>query len=964
MISVSLRSHMFAATSSLALATVLGSTPAMAQEVAAPLTAAAQTPGDAAPPSASDPAAAQNAVVVTGFRAALRSATAKKKNSESVVESITAEDVGKLPDNGIGESIARLPGLAAQRDHGRASVISIRGFGPDFSTTTLNGREQTTSNDSRAVEFDQYPSEILAGVDIYKTAQADRTGGGLVGNIDLRTLRPLDVGKRVIAVGVRGVHVDQKLLPNSHSNGGRIFGTFVDQFLHDTVGVSLSAAYSTDPYQTRDWNAWGYGGFGSVPGAVGMNGVKSWFEAGLYKRFGGNATVQARLSENLMMTFDGFYSDVKNGTDQKGWEMPMNCGGGCGHDSIRDVTVEDGLITAATVDGTPVIENYREDDHAKQRALGWNTRWDGHNGWKAMADLSWSRTTRLDDRFETTAGLINGHLSTGPTATVSYHFTDHGPVFTSNYDGASPNLVLTDVEGWSGSPVQAGYDKIKHVRDDLKEARAEIEREVGGLVRSIKIGADHTYRTKQLIQDEAFLAPPNGALQAAIPTDLLQPSFELDRGLGPILSYDPRELVANGVLVFVPNPTGGLGQDYKVRENVWTPYAMASLDGELGAARLTGNIGVQAVRTSVKSSGLQPTISDHYWMVLPSLNLNFRFPSDVVVRFAASKQMMRPRMDQLNNRVSVSVDNTQSPAIYTGNGGNPTLRPYQAKALDLNVEKYFGTKGYFAIQTYYKHIDKYIDTQATDPNFDFSNFPKPVGVTLPTSPIGIFNGPINTRGGYLYGGEIAATLPFDAITPFLAGFGITGGVGYTKSKVERFNGSRTQIPGYSKFVANLTAFYENNGFSVRGSMRHRSGFLGEFPSFNGAPEQQYVLGETIYDAQIGYDFSTGSSLSGLSLYLQGQNLTDERSATIGVIDLPGSWYKYQTYGRRFIAGATFKFGAAPPPPPPPPAPPPPPPPAAPATQTCADGSVILATDSCPLPPPPPPPPAPAPERGS
>jgi iron complex outermembrane receptor protein len=413
--------------------------------------------------------------------------------------------------------------------------------------------------------------------------------------------------------------------------------------------------------------------------------------------------------------------------------------------------------------------------------------------------------------------------------------------------------------------------------------------------------------------------------------------------------------VANGILSYVPNPAGGDPQAYHVTENVWSPYVMAMLDGDVGSAKLTGNIGLQAVHTSIRSSGQQPTIKDHYWMWLPSLNLNFRLPNDVVIRFAASKQFMRARMDQLNNRVSLSVDNTQSPAIFTGNGGNPTLRPYQAKAVDLTFEKYFGTKGYVALQTYYKHIDTYIDAQANDPNFDFSSFPPPVNVTLPTSPIGIFSGPVNTHGGYMYGAELAATLPFDAFSSALSGFGITGGLGYTKTKVKRFDGSETAIPGYSKFVANLTAFYENNGFSVRGSMRHRSGFLGEFPSFNGAPEQQYVLQETIYDAQIGYDFESGSRLAGLSLYLQGQNLTNERSATIGVIDIPGSWLKYQTYGRRFTVGATYKFGAAPPPPPLPVVMAPPPPPA-PATQTCADGTVILATDTCPVAAPPPPPP--------
>jgi iron complex outermembrane receptor protein len=128
-------------------------------------------------------------------------------------------------------------------------------------------------------------------------------------------------------------------------------------------------------------------------------------------------------------------------------------------------------------------------------------------------------------------------------------------------------------------------------------------------------------------------------------------------------------------------------------------------------------------------------------------------------------------------------------------------------------------------------------------------------------------------------------------------------------------------------------------------------------------DRQHVLAETIYDAQIGYDFPEGSTFSGLSLFLQGQNLTNERSATISIPSQPNSWLKYQSYGRRFLLGATYKFGARAAPLPPPPAPPPPPPPPPPATQTCPDGSVVAATATCPVPPPPPPPPAPAPERG-
>jgi len=946
MIRLSSRSLLGAAVSQVALAATLCATPAWAQTA----TATQPAPPTDTQANAQTTSSNDQTIVVTGFRAALRSATAKKKNSETVVESVSAEDIGKLPDNGIGESIARLPGVAAQRTNGRANIISIRGFGPDFSTTTLNGRQQTTTNDSRAVEFDQYPSEILAGVDVYKTAEADHTAGGLVGSIDLRTIRPLDYGHRVIAVGVRGTYVDQKLLPRSKDKGGRVFGTFVDQFAHDTIGVALSAAYTNEPYQTRDWNAWGYKGYPG--GAQGMSGVKTWFESDQLKRLGGTATVQARLSDNLTTTVDGFYSHFVDNVDQKGFEMPFN-------GPITNVTSGNGIVTGATISDIPVIENYATDHRADQYALGWNTLWDGHNGWRAMADLSWSRTDRTEHHIETTAGL--GHALPCCTGTVTYNVTDKGPQFVSNYNGASSALVLTDVQGWSGAVNQAGYDKVRKSKDDLKEGRAEIERDVGTFIKSIKIGVDYTDHDKVLTQDEATLVPPGGAQFAAIPTSVQDPTFTLDRGFGPILSWDPRVLVPQGVLVFVPNAYG-INAGYHVREKVWTPYVMAPLDAQLGDAALTGNIGFQAVHTDVLSTGLtHPRAEDKYWMWLPSLNLNFRWQNGFVVRLAASKEYMRPRLTDLNNVLDFGYN--QQLNEYSGSGGNPFLRPYQAKAVDLNLEKYFGTKGYVALQSFYKHIDTYI-ANGNNPNFDYSQFPPPPNQQVPPTPIGIFNGNVNTHGGYMYGFEVAGTLPFDVFTPALDGLGVTGGVGYTKTHVLDFNGNPTDIPGYSKWVANLTAFYEKNGFSVRGSMRYRSGFIGDFVLFSGGLDRQYVLAETTFDAQIGYDLPATSALSGLSLYAQVQNLTNERSATLALPNVQDSWLKYQSYGRRFLLGATYKFGVAPPaPPPPPPAPPPPPPAPPPATQTCADGSVILATAACPAPPPPPPPPAPAPERG-
>ncbi|PJF33276.1 MAG: TonB-dependent receptor, partial [Phototrophicales bacterium] len=114
-----------------------------------------------------------------------------KRNAIAIVEAISAEDIGKLPDSSIADSIARLPGIAAQRLDGRASRVTVRGFGENESSTTFNGREQVSIGDNRGVEFDLYPSEIMAGVTVYKTPNATLDAEGIAGNIDLQTIRPL-----------------------------------------------------------------------------------------------------------------------------------------------------------------------------------------------------------------------------------------------------------------------------------------------------------------------------------------------------------------------------------------------------------------------------------------------------------------------------------------------------------------------------------------------------------------------------------------------------------------------------------------------------------------------------------------------------------------------------------------------------------------------------------------------------
>lgn len=191
-------------------------------------------------------------VVVTGIRHGIEDAIEIKRDNGSIVEAISAEDIGKLPDTSIADSISRLPGLTSQRAEGRASAISLRGTDPGFTTALLNGREQVSTGDNRSIEFEQYPSELLSSVVIYKTPDAALIGQGLAGTIDLRTTRPLNYGRRAMAFNLRGeANSHDDLGADADDKGYRASFSYIDQFADDTIGVTFGVARLSSPLATR-----------------------------------------------------------------------------------------------------------------------------------------------------------------------------------------------------------------------------------------------------------------------------------------------------------------------------------------------------------------------------------------------------------------------------------------------------------------------------------------------------------------------------------------------------------------------------------------------------------------------------------------------------------------------------------------------------------------------------------------
>ena len=234
---------------SLLIATLF-STPLMAQQAFAQEAAAAQAAVPAA--QAAAPVAGEiQQINVTGIRASVRNALAVKEASNSMVEVIASEDIGKLPDTTIAESLARLPGLSSGLDRGNASQIIARGMGPRFIGATLNGRELASTEASRAVRFEQFPSESVSGATVYKTQNAELVEGGIATTIDLQTVSPLKYNGRQLNLKADALYYPiAKDIAGADKTKPRVGGIWVDQFLNKTLGAAIAFSYQDQPVRS------------------------------------------------------------------------------------------------------------------------------------------------------------------------------------------------------------------------------------------------------------------------------------------------------------------------------------------------------------------------------------------------------------------------------------------------------------------------------------------------------------------------------------------------------------------------------------------------------------------------------------------------------------------------------------------------------------------------------------------
>lgn len=867
-------------------------------------------------------------VTVTGFRASVIEALEIKRNSEGLVEAISAEDIGKLPDESIADSLARLPGLAAQRsNNGRWQDISVNGLPPSMSQTLFNGRPQASTDNNRVIQFDQYPSDLVSAVKVYKTADATLVNSAIA-TIDLETIRPLDYGHRTVALGMQGEYDTRgDLQPGAKSYGGRINVSYIDQFFGDKLGVMIGASMMESPNQIYAQHPYGF----NQPNDV-VTGVQDQVRSDVLTRNGIISTVQFKPNTHLNFVVDGFYSNYDDNAVIRGVEVQTAC---CNNATPVGTPTEG--VSSWIV--TPQLLNYDYDNKAKQYSLGGTMTYTFGNSWTLQGDLGFSQASRDNSRIELYSGFGTNGTQNTSSVTLTASSAVGGMIGISGWSLPlynNPNIALGEnlpwQQGWwPSSWTQGGYGQnfgndygsayfqrilsTDIVRDTTWSLRRDF---ASGFIADVEAGIGWTMRSKNYTDHEGIGALTSMNQAQAIPQSWLLGPTKLDAfGLPSMLSINPNVAWSSGAYAYLERPDE-IANDWNVKETVVTPYLATRINSKLFGYELTGNAGVQGVHTDqyvydITKSGDWPNftfipygVDSQYWDVLPSMNLTWKVADDQQIRFSAGRSMARPRFDSMGGSESINFDKTKAASTslatspWSGSIGNPKLKPWISDDIDVTYEYYFNPGEGVFVEGYYKNLESFIYNSTSV--FDFHAFADLATVT-PVLWQGLVSEYVNGTGGNLEGLVLGGNVFLNHISPLLDGFGIQaqGTVVNSNVQIPDVNTSPThQIPQLSKYSFNVTFYWEKDGYSFRINDRYRSSYVQEVPNFDGTLQAIQGAAENTVDLQIGYQWNN------FNFTFAAENLTDTpENSFIG--GNPNHPEYYKLFGTNLLLGVSYRY---------------------------------------------------------
>jgi iron complex outermembrane recepter protein len=857
-------------------------------------------------------------VVVTGIRYSLKESLATKRASTDVVEVVTAEDIGKLPDKNIADVLQRVPGVntqsAASGEGGfdENNRVSIRGTSASLTQTTINGHSVSTGdwfiNDQyqtvgRSASYDLLPSEIVARTVVTKTQSADLIEGGVAGSIDIQTPKPLDFKETFTASGLAG-GVYSDLPSKTEPQFNALFN-----WQNGTMGL-LAMGF----YEARDSRRDGQEvlGYGSVPAAT----AAAWQAANpalpnaagaqyptligsaLFtqkrEREGGLIDFEVKPTDNLTLDLNGFYSRLlANNVNDNFLMFGSNFIGGAnsGQYVPTALTVRNGTLvggTWPTIAGAPIAQGtipyntavydqiVRPSDSGTYY-IDFDATLQATDKLTFTAQLGYTRgvgNTPQETDIESQGGNGVTYQLNGISNPVSVHYPGLNP--------ASPAQFYTDY----------AFGSITHEIDE--ETYGQIDGLLkldSGVFQSLKFGArfaeherDQQYPENNGCPDCGVTGPNPAYSGGAYPSNFGSalggsgyPTNIYTNSNAEIQAFDALYLSHGPSRFYWPGT-------FEVKEGDAALYAMANVGGD----GWSGNFGVRAAHTANTNyvnvgGGADPITTslfgpytptaykNNYLDFLPSANLKFDLTNNLVLHFSAAQTMARPDYSALGAAISLTDLNN------TGSGGNPTLRPIRSTNYDTTLEWYYAPQSLLQFSLFDMEMSSYVDygtSQQTFFNLQKNNFAL-FNITLP----------VNTTA-QVRGAELAWT------QPLWLGFGAQANFTYANGQT----GLDTPMVGQSAITYNLGAYYEAHGFSAHLDYTYRSHYLVGLD--HSSLENEAGIGNL--GAALNYSISKNLSLS-LNLL----NLANETLKYYGAdTSQPRAFY---SNGRQYYFGVNFKL---------------------------------------------------------
>ncbi|HYG46455.1 MAG TPA: TonB-dependent receptor [Allosphingosinicella sp.] len=912
----------------------------------------------AAPADAAAEEQTSEDIVVTGFRASLRRSLSEKREATGIIDVIKAEDIADFPDNNLAESIQRIPGVAITRDQGEGRNITVRGLGPIFTRVRINGMEglSTTggadssggANRGRAFDFNVFASELFNSITVRKTASADVEEGSLGATVDLVTARPFD-------------YRDDFTLAGSAQLGYNDLSTAIDprlaalvsaKFADGKIGILLSAAYSErgireeGPSTVRWERGTDNGGF--APASTLPAGASTFaffhpriprYDSYRYstERLGLTGSLQFQPADSTLLTFDALYADFKSNRAEQYLEAISFSRSGTG----KPQTV---ILPGAQVDSTNSLVSgtfNNVDVRVESRFDELRTKFQQYTG-----SLHQEFGERL--RLDLLAGYSRSDFSNPIQTTVAL---DALNVQGYSYDftnGRNPTFDYGSLDVTNPASFILGEIRLRpqFVDNTFKVARAQIEFDVTEAL-TLRAGGDwkeYGYDSEEYRRasetDVAGLVPvgqlgPLSSLysfSSKTPLNGTPPTFvipNLDAFADTLGIYSNTGRFA---LTGITNASAR-GNFTTVDERDLGAFAQAVLDTEIGGMRLRADAGLRYVETKQTSTGYQNggpppgytliEVTRTYDNWLPSANLSLNVTSDFIVRAAAAKVMARPNIATVNPGGSFSI----SGGNRTLTLGNPFINPTKATDYDLSLEWYFARESAIVVGLFYKDISSFVATTTQQIPFNQLGLPDSLltGTTVQPTDLFTVTQPVDSEGGSLKGFEVGVQAPFRFLPGLLSNLGIQANYTFVKSDITYPLATAVGAPSVtrplvnlSKHSANATLYYEDDRFSLRGSVSYRSGYLTAVPGRNGvAPGAGPVFNPnsgqpTFNDVEgthgsINIDAAASIKINdNFSLTFEAINLTDEY--TDQYIDSAADRLSvYHHTGRQFYVGGRFKF---------------------------------------------------------